>query len=288
MNSSLTVVATVILILAGSARGQSAEANEGAGQLDEQSRFSLQITAGAWLPRLNGSARLGPSANAQYIDFENRLQLDDLEPSVNGEVLLTVDDDWQLFFSGFDFSTDDEGVFAGFSDFGSLSLSDGDRYRASFDASSYALEWMVPLLEPRGSIAGPAEGENTALSFSGLLGLRWIDVDQSVELLDLGGREDTGGEWLTAAFGLRMNLQYEPDPSWWIIKRLEMGVAGAIGPAITESGWFWQIRAGMTGYFTDQFGLTFGYRLLQMDLTDGEYELDGGMMGVFVAGTIRF
>ena len=89
--------------------------------------------------------------------------------------------------------------------------------------------------------------------------------------------------------GLRLNLQYEPDPAWWIMKRLEMDVAAAAGPALDGgSGGFWQIRAGMTAYVTEQIGFTLGYRLLEMDLSDDEYDLDGGMKGLFVAGTVRF
>ncbi|UCD74057.1 MAG: hypothetical protein JSV91_09720 [Phycisphaerales bacterium] len=288
MIRSLPTAAATVLTVAVSAGAQPPSGNGDVAPAETGSKLAFQFAPGVWLPRLNGSAKLGPSAFADHVDFEYQFELDDMEPTLNGELLLTFGEDWQLFFSGFDFSTDNEGRFVGFSDFGSLRFFPGDRYRASFDTASYAVEGLLPIAEPVGSIIGPAAGENAALSFSALLGLRWLDVDQSVESLDFGGVEETGGEWLAGSLGMRVNLQYEPDPAWWIMKRLEIDVAAGAGPALDGSGTFWQIRGGMTAYVTEQIGFTLGYRLLEMDLSKDEYDLDGGMKGLFIAGTVRF
>ncbi|MEE8509258.1 MAG: hypothetical protein V3T07_09360, partial [Myxococcota bacterium] len=41
--------------------------------------FEVTMTAGVWLPRLGGKARLGPSASAQRIDLAERFGLHDTE-----------------------------------------------------------------------------------------------------------------------------------------------------------------------------------------------------------------
>lgn len=288
MIRSLTVVSAV-LVTVGSALGQSSE-EAAAGPPADSAGASLafQLTLGAWLPRLDGTAKLGPSVFAEHIDLKRQVDLHDMETVFNGELTMTVNNDWQILLSGFDFSTEGEGQFSGFSDFGDLRFFTGDRYRASFDISSYAAEWVFPIGEPLGTIAGPAEGETTSLSFAGQLGLRWTEVDYAMESLDFGGSETAGGEWLAPYFGIRFNLQHEPEPAWPLIKRLDIDVSTAAGPSIDGGGGFWQLRAGLTCYFTNNFGLTIGYRLLEMDFSDDEYDTDAGLQGLFAGGSIRF
>ena len=48
------------------------------------------------------------------------------------------------------------------------------------------------------------------------------------------------------------------------------------------------MRASLTAYFTDWLGLTFGFRLLTMDVENGEYRFDGSLQGLFLGASIRF
>ena len=48
------------------------------------------------------------------------------------------------------------------------------------------------------------------------------------------------------------------------------------------------LRAGMRFWFCDAFSLDFGYRLIEAGIESEEYELTGGLQGLFLSGTIRF
>ena len=44
----------------------------------------------------------------------------------------------------------------------------------------------------------------------------------------------------------------------------------------------------MTASITKNFGLMIGYRLVELDVEDGDYKLDGGLQGLFFAGSLQF
>jgi hypothetical protein len=50
----------------------------------------------------------------------------------------------------------------------------------------------------------------------------------------------------------------------------------------------WSVRATATVYVTEQVGLEFGFRLLHLDVEDGDYELDAGLQGLLLGVNLRF
>jgi hypothetical protein len=251
-------------------------------------QFHFEVTAGVWLPRLGGDSKLG--AGNAFISFESQLDLDNnQEAALNVEALLTVNDHWQVFVSGFGFSSDDAGAFSGSASFGAVSFADGDPYRVDVEITSIGGEVLYPVYSPLGSLAGPDPGDPASITFSALGGLRWIEVDQMVERTTPFAQTTEGGDWIALYGGVSMNLQYLPRDTIPFLKKFVIDTSGAIGPALNNDGGFvWQVRAGTQFYFTENLAFTFGYRLLEMNLEDGGYEFDAGLQGLFFAGTVRF
>ena len=256
---------------------------------------SLEVTllAGVWLPRLVGNVELGGPS----IDLEDEFDLDSNEASLNLEFAIRKDEIWELWFGGFDFSTSVTGAFMGSgATFGSLVLSNGDPYRSTLDITSVAAELSVTVWRPfadghsreMGTRNRTWDGHyGTDLRFSPQFGMRYIDVDQSVTTT--AGTVDTGGEWLGVYAGMVMELDYRPMQRVPGFTLFRFRMSTALGPVLGgDGGFMWQIRVGGTVQFTDVFGVMVGYRLLQLNADNGSYTFNGGLQGMFLAGSIRF
>ena len=253
------------------------------------SKYEFNISAGVWGVRLGGDVTLGPSASASDINLEDQFNLDAFEAVPNVEFSMRKNEAWELFASGFGFSTETSGSFVGHEQFGSLSLDTGDQIAASFDITSVAVEFDYWQWRP--CIMGTVDGGKECrldLRAGPIFGVRYVDVDQSVTLVG-GGSEDTGGEWLSPFIGFGFQVRYNTPGSFPVVRSVDIGAAAGIGPAIGgNGGTITQLRAGITAYFNAQLGLTFGYRLIQLDVEKDDYTLDGGLQGLFLAGHVRF
>jgi len=262
--------------------GQNTSLEEMIEQETHAHSMKARLTGGVWIPRLGGTARLGPSALSREFSLESTLDLGDLAPSMNVELLLEPTKNWRVFVGGFTFSTDASGRFNSAGDFGSLTLNPGDLYNSDFDFTSAVVEWHIDLLRPLSIEAG----DKAALTFSGILGMRYAGINHTLTT-QTGGETDTDGSWFMPMAGAQMNLQYKPHGNWSFIKSLEIEGGGGLGTSL-NGGFMWQVRVHATAYLTEHFGLTFGFRLVELNVDDGDYELDGGLQGLFVAGTVRF
>ena len=259
--------------------------------------FEVAMTPGVWLPRLGGKARLGPSASAQRIDLADRFGLHGTEATFNLELTVRKQEIWELVLGGFHFSTDSTVSFGGNSAFGSLSLDDGDTVRTSFEISSFSAELHVGMWRPyAGDRDAPPDPRHLTgdgrlvadLRFMPQFGMRYIDVDQTVEEVGVGVVQ-TGGEWVAVYGGMGFELQYRPENRLPWLDMLEGEAGFALGPVLGgDGGFMWQVRGGLTLHFTDHFGLMVGYRLVELDVEVDDYELTGGLQGLFFAGEIRF
>src|SRR5690606_38012909 len=128
----------------------------------------------------------------------------------------------------------------------------------------------------------------TDLRFAPLVGFRYADIDYSLRLLG-EGEEKVGGEWIAAIVGGRMQLRYDLPDSFPMGEELRIDGVVGIGPACGgDGGWASHIRASLSWYFTHNFGVTVGYRLIHFNVEDGDFEFDGGLQGMFVGGSLRF
>lgn len=266
--------------------------------LDPAPSLQVSLLAGVWLPRLGGTSE-SPSGGSE-IDLATQFQMEDMEPTLNIELGIRKNEIWELYFSGFSFETDYSGLFRGTGTFGGIALAPGDPFQSSFKLTSVSFELLytpwrpyadghwwrnkyVPHLQNRN-----ADGRYTVdLRFSPIFGMRWLDVDQT---LDAGGmRVDTGGEWLAAYVGLDMEMDYRPPNPIPGLAMFQVKAGLALGPALGGNGGFmWQVRAGLTVQFTDLLGAMFGYRLVELNVENDEYSLNGGLQGLFIAATLRF
>lgn len=250
--------------------------------------IEVTFRPGVWLPRLGGEvAGVGPGPSA-LMSLDTQIDLDNLEPTFRGELAIRKDQRWDLRLDGFDFSTDVRGPFSGSGTFGSLSLSDGDPIFSELEMTSIGGEvslWTYrPYVEAgRTSPSGPAD-----LRFSPIAAMRWVEVDHVLEEIGVG-RVETGGEWAAALAGVLFEIRYTPGEVLPWLHQLQIAGSGALGPALGGDGGFaWQIRADLTLSFSEHASIFFGYRLLELDVQNDEYEFQAGLQGLFAGGTIRF
>lgn len=249
---------------------------------DAKSNLEFRFTPGLYLPRLTGETRLGPSPAALDLTFDSDIDLNSMKQIPNIEFTILKDERWQLFFNGFDFVTHRRSRFAGSSDYGGLTLSPGDDYRAEFSMSSFALElshrkWLPYL-----------KHEKVDLIFSDTVGVRMYEIEQAVERPGVG-REEFKEEYFHPYVGLQLDLHWQAKETISWLDRLEMNVGVFIGPVLgADRGIGRSIRASLQLFFTDRLSFLFGYRLYDLSIEDGEYELNGGVQGLFLGGTLRF
>jgi hypothetical protein len=278
------------LMIAQFAAGQETESAESSPS-PEGTAIEFTFTPGVWLPRLGGNARLGSTWFARSIDLDEELELDGFEAVPRGELMLRADDFWQWRLSGFDFSTDADGTFRSYGQFGDVMLWPGDRYRASVDMTSVALEMGADIFTVVDAAADDETRGEVDFRFTPRVGLRYVRVEQTLEAVGWG-REDLTGDWVAIFGGLEMRLRYEPEGGLGglaIGRALQLEAGGVIGPAFGgDGGFLWAIRAGATVEFTPNVGFMFGYRLLELQVEEGDWEFNAGLQGLFLAATIRF
>jgi len=242
--------------------------------------IEIEFRGGVWLPRLKGEITFG----GETIDVETQLDLDNMETIFNGEFTLRKNDAWQLRAGGFDFDTESTTRFtgAGAVEFGGLTLNDGDEVKSSVDITSIWVEVGHPFLHPY-------QGEPADLRFSWLLGARYLDISQDLEVAGEGS-VSPGGDWLAITGGVELLLRYEPEGGLLFARAFTIDAWTAIGPALgSDGGWVWQLGASATLEITPNIGVFFGYRLLEPDVeTEDGYEFAAGLQGLFLGGTIRF
>lgn len=261
-------------------------------ELDGSLEFTLVV--GAWVPRFDGNVTLGSQAGVTATRFElgPDLRLDGLEPTLLPELAIRKRDIWEMHFSGFYFSTSSRGTMERSGSFGDLDFAIGDGFRSDVDLISAAGELRIGLFR---AYANDRDDNLTSdgncrvdFRFAPLIGLRYVEVDHVMERIG-GAREETGGTWLVPYGGFRMELTYVPDGALPIIRMMRLEAGAALGPALGADGGFaWKVRAGLTCNITDNLGVMFGYRLLELEVESDGYELNGGLQGLFIAGSLRF
>ena len=248
----------------------------------DQSSLHFILRPGVWLPRLTGSVQLGNTALATDLDFDDDLDLRELEPTFTGDLFVHWKERWQAHVSGFHFSTSGGGIYQGFSDFGRVELRPGDPFESSFKMTSFEVDLAYALLRPY-------QGPVAELSISPLVAFRYVDVEHREEEVGVA-QEDVGGTWPSILGGFDFDLSWRPPPAEdWFFSRLSMDFAVAVGPTITgDSGYMWQLRTAINVFFSERLAFTLGFRLLELYVQNEGYNLDGGLQGIFVAGTLRF
>ncbi|MCZ6835321.1 MAG: hypothetical protein O7G85_06050, partial [Planctomycetota bacterium] len=249
---------------------------------DSTPALEFRIATGVYLPRLTGTTTLGPMASARDLDFKDDLDLNGSESILNIEVTLIKDELWELQISGFDFDTSTHGTFDSTSGFGNLTLMPGDEYRAEFDMSSYGIELA------RRQWKFYEDDKTVDLTFLPTLGARAYNIRQMVDQVGVG-REVIEEDYLNLYLGLKLDLEWQARETISWLERLQIEAGFFIGPVLgADNGFGWSVRATLNFYFNEHMSLLFGYRLYELNIEDDEFELDGGLQGLFIGGVYRF
>ena len=263
------------------------DADENEAAVDDRFRLfndvDFTFIPGVWAPRMDGDIALGPSPASRPIDIDSGFDLRDLEPTFLGELEITKHEIFTLIFTGFSFSTEGSGTFQTDAAFGPINFTPGDPYTSDFELNSFSGELTLGVFRPFKDLADGV----VDLRLSPMFAARYIDAEINVVS---GGTTATGaGEWLAPLVGLRTEIELFPKHEILFIKSLKLDAAAALGPGIGgDGGFIYQVRAGISAQITDNFGATFGYRLIDMDLEDGPFTLDTQLAGLFLGGIIRF
>jgi hypothetical protein len=251
--------------------------------------IEIEIGAGLWLPRLIGDTKI-TGAGARKLSLDNQLDLHDLEPTLNFDATFAVPD-VACRISGFRFSTDGSDTFTPRSDlgssqqFGGLTLNDGDTFDSHFDLWTAGVEVQILAVDVARGIAsddGPA-----SVSIVPVLGARWIDVEQSVSVGAV--EQDNHSQWIAAQAGGAFALRWQLPMDFPLARRVNINVTGQLGPVLgADPGFVWELRAALAITITENFTASVGYRLLNFDVEDEDFQLDAGLQGLFVAGSLRF
>jgi len=278
------VIGAAILNCALSWFGPAAYAQDDEPAPDTSLEFTL--TPGVWLCRLRGDSTLGPAAPS--VSFDQTLQLENHEPAFDFEASVLRGEKWKLDVSGFYFETEARGTINTDTQFGNVSLANGDAFEASFQMVSVAVQFGAWRRQPY-CIGANADGTEcrVALRAGPVIGLRDVYVEQHVES-ELGG-DSANGEWLIPFAGLQLEIRYNLPDSAPLLRSFTIDGGATIGPALGgDGGRMTQLHAGITGYFSQNFAIGFGYRLLELDAENGDYEFNGGLQGLFLYASVRF
>jgi len=245
--------------------------------------IEIRLSGGVYLPRLVGNTKLGPSPAAQDLDFRSDIDLNESRTIPLVEVLLVKNQLWEVQVSGFEYETSRTGIFEDTSDYGSLSLAPGDTYRGEFRMTAIGAE-----VSRRQWRAYEKDTDGVDLYFSPTVGARLFDIRQVIEEVGVG-REEYRADYLHAYVGIQMDMHWRSKATISWLERYEIEAGIFAGPALgADWGYGWAIKASMSLYFSEDVSFLFGYRLYELILEDGEYEISGGLQGLFIGGTIRF
>lgn len=232
--------------------------------------FELRLTAGIYLSRASGTITNGPDGTRSFT-LENTLELDDLEAAPSAELLFRRDR-IDILLSGFDFSTEGDATLARDVTFGDLTLSSGERVRGEFDLFTAAVDLRYAFL--------PKADADPDITFriAPSIGLRYIDLDQSIT--SAAGIEETASPSATAIMpGLWVDLGFRDT--------ILINAGVSFGPNL-DGGSQLFVGGSFAWHPIANFGVSIGYRQLDFVLDEDDYEVDGRLAGLFLAGSIRF
>jgi hypothetical protein len=259
--------------------------------------LQFELRGGVWVPRLNGNASLG-SMGTRF-NLEQDLLLDSSETTP----LVELHARWQRWsgmLSAFTFDTSGAGAFAETTFIEDFAVTAGTRVASNVEIDSGALQLKYALYRPFSdkplpwSEAAPmAEPEEPCthcladLRLGPTFDVRYVDVEQSFEF---GGQSVEGdGTWIGVLAGVDLTLDIATAGRVPLIDHFQIQGGAAGGPALGgDGGFMWQARAGVTIGFTPNFGVSLGYRLLELDVENDGFDFEGGLQGLFIGGSLRF
>ncbi|HWB20736.1 MAG TPA: hypothetical protein VG711_10575 [Phycisphaerales bacterium] len=257
-------------------------------EFTSQKDLQITVTGGVWFPRLGGTSTLKNAAGEEpTIDFETDFFLRDRQYIPLIEVSILKNQTWQIDLTGFWTTADNDGEFQGtHSTYGSLVFDHNDPYSISVDINSFAVQLSYWGFKPL-SLSHDSEAN---LWFSPLLAMRYLNVTETVRSFGpAGGVENQDNDWFAIMLGPQMHFSWECHDKLPIFQSIDLDAYGAAGPAFGDDfGAAWQIKACITARFPNNFEVSFGYRLLELNVHADDYTFDAGLQGLFLSASWRF
>ena len=246
---------------------------------DAAAPLSFSVTPGVWMIRLRGESSWGGSD----LTFDDRLGLDDMEPSFRGEFRVGRDD-WGIWVMGTTFSTSGSGAFATNGTWSGLNYAAGQQFESSFDRTNVAIEGQW---NPIDLIGEPNAHIPLYLTLGGHVGGVFTHMKQT---LDFGGNAtEAKGEYASLYGGLQLLMRMDTMDRLSWLHHIDFNLSGSAGATLGhDGGTMWQVRADLRFFFTEHIAFLFGYRLLELNVSDDDYEANPSLQGLYVGATIEF
>lgn len=252
--------------------------------------WTISLEPGLWYASPTGTIRLpggeggsgggGGGSDAFTLD-ELGLDRPSLEPA--GQVHLQGDR-WRLTVGGFWLSAEQDGTIDTPGVLGSVPVGAGDRVETDLEVwnadvyGSYRLARYVDGTTDTG-------GDKFVFGFDVLAGARALGVEYDSVVESGGfevGRAGVDETYLQPIVGARMEFR--------LYERIILDVAADAGYISTggEELRTLNVRVGISIEPVENVGLQVGYRNLDIDLEDGDFEWDGGIAGFFWGVRVLF
>lgn len=274
-------------------------------QLRAWDGFHLDLTAGAWFARVTGDVSAGGSLT---FDLADDLGLTSQEVSFAGD----IDARWRALhfrLSGSQFSTSGGSSAPFGTNFNGVVVRAGDPTETSLSMWNVGGDVGVDLWRPfadrpfalggfdehnattnrvaDGGLGGVG-GYRADLRLGAFVGARAFNTDLDFSNLRTSQSTTLDETWTAIYVGGRVTVDIWLRDHFPLLERMSLDADGSFGPAYPGSGSYFQVRAGLTIYPCDNFGVQFGYRYQSIHAEGRGQDLDASFAGLFVGGVLHF
>lgn len=227
----------------------------------QASDWQFQLTPYIWMSGLEGDVGTLPNGSPIEVDLSFRDVLEDLD--IAGMLFGSArNDQWALFLDVTYVSSSATERLGGVL---------FDSARVESDTTTFALA------------VGRTFARTDQMSATAYVGARAWWLDNTVELRGVGGnvrRQSTSDSWVDPLIGL--TGQFQPNDKWSLTGALEVGGFGV------GADHEWSALATATYRVSDRFGVSFGWRHLEVDYSSGDTLFDIRQSGPLLGATFVF
>ena len=223
--------------------------------------WQFQLTPYIWMSGLSGDVGTLPNGSPIEVDLSFRDVLEDLD--IAGMVYGSARNDrWAVFLDATHVSSSATEALGG------IVL---DSVRVESDTTTFALA------------VGRTFVQADQMSATAYVGARAWWLDSATELRGVGGavsRQTSSASWVDPLIGVTGQLQ--PNDRWSLTGALEVGGFGV------GADFEWSALAAATYSVSDWFGVSFGWRHLEVDYSSGDTLFDIRQSGPLLGATFVF
>jgi len=275
------------------------------GEMRAWDRLHVDLTTGAWFARVTGDVA---DASPVKYDLADDLGLSSMETSFAGD--LEVRWRWLHFrVGGAEFSTSGGNASTPANVFNGVVVRNGDPTASSISmwnaGGDVGIDLWRPFADQPFPLGGDSErnwqrnrvatgglggdgGYKGDLRLGAFVGARAFNTEMDFANLRSGQATSFSQTFTAVYVGGRVTADIWMRDVFPLLERISIDADGAFGPSYPGSGSYFQVRAGLTMYPCDNFGIQVGYRLQKIDGETGGLDLDANFAGLFVGAVLHF